>query len=93
MKVIKRFFVVSLALALVIAFVPLSLGDDIEKIDINKASVEELMQLERIGPKYAERIVEYRKVHGSFERVEDIMKVPGIGPKTFDANKDLISVE
>jgi competence protein ComEA len=63
------------------------------KININKASVEELVQLQKIGPKYAERIVAFRDANGPFQTPEDIMKVPGIGPKTFEKNKDLISVE
>jgi competence protein ComEA len=64
-----------------------------EKIDINKASVEQLMKLKRIGPQFAERIVEYRKTNGPFTKPEDIMKVPGIGSKTLEENKGLIVVE
>jgi competence protein ComEA len=63
------------------------------KININKASVEELVQLQKIGPKYAERIVAFRDANGPFQSPEDIIKVPGIGPKTFEKNKELISVE
>jgi len=64
-----------------------------EKINLNTATVEELMTLERIGPKYAQRIIDYREANGPFEEIEDIMKVKGIGQKTFDANKDVITVE
>ncbi|MBA7672906.1 ComE operon protein 1 [subsurface metagenome] len=64
-----------------------------EKVNLNTATLEELMTLERIGPKYAQRIIDYRVTHGPFEKIEDIMKVKGIGPKTFDANKDVITVE
>ena len=64
-----------------------------EKINLNTATLEELMTLERIGPKYAQRIIDYRETNGPFEKIEDIMKVKGVGPKTFDANKDLITVE
>jgi len=64
-----------------------------EKVNLNTATLEELMTLERIGPKYAQRIIDYRVTHGPFEKIEDIMKVKGIGPKTFDANKDRITVE
>jgi len=42
--------------------------------------------------KYAERIVEYREKVGPFLTPEDIMKVKGIGEKTWEANKDKISV-
>jgi competence protein ComEA len=63
------------------------------KVNINKASVDELSTLKRIGPSYAQRIVDYRKQNGPFEKPEDIMKVRGIGIKTFEANKDFISCE
>jgi competence protein ComEA len=63
-----------------------------EKVNINTAPVEQLIQLDRIGMKYAERIVEYRETVGPFENPEDIMKVKGIGKKTWDANKDKIGV-
>ena len=65
----------------------------IEKVNINKATVEELTQLNGIGPAYAERIVEYREAHGPFERPEGIMNVKGIGQKMWETNKDLITIE
>jgi len=64
-----------------------------EKINLNTATVGELTKLKRIGPAYAQRIIDYREKHGPFERIEDLMKVKGIGPKTFNANKDMITVE
>jgi comEA protein len=64
-----------------------------EKININTAALVELQKLPRIGPKVAQRIIDYRKEHGPFKRIEDIMKVKGIGEKTFARMKDLISVE
>jgi len=63
------------------------------KININKATVDELCNLKRIGPSYAQRIVDYREQNGPFEKPEDIMKVRGIGMKTFEANKDMITCE
>jgi competence protein ComEA len=64
-----------------------------EKINLNTATLEELMTLDRIGPQYAQRIIDYRDTYGPFEKIEDIMKVKGIGPKTFEANKDRLTVE
>ncbi|MEE9150984.1 MAG: helix-hairpin-helix domain-containing protein [Thermoplasmata archaeon] len=64
-----------------------------EKINLNTATLEELTKLKRIGPVYAQRIIDYREKYGPFERIEDLMKVKGIGQKTFDANKDIITVE
>ncbi len=63
------------------------------KINLNKATVEELVQLKRIGTKYAERIVKHREENGPFKTTEDIIKVPGIGPKTYELNKDRLAVE
>ena len=63
-----------------------------EKINLNTATLDELMTLERIGPKHAQAIIDYRQTYGSFEKIEDIMKVKGIGPKTFEANKDKLAV-
>lgn len=63
------------------------------KININTASKEELMTLDGIGEKKAGWIIEYRELHGSFQTVQDIMKVSGIGKKTFESLKDYICVE
>jgi competence protein ComEA len=87
-----------LALGLVMIFVfftamPAMTAETTFKININTATVDELAQLKRVGPAYAARIVEYREQNGPFENVEDIMKVRGIGPKTWEANKDTLSVE
>ena len=67
-------------------------GDPV-KININTASAEELTQLQGIGQKYAVRIVEYREQNGPFAAPEDIMKIKGIGPATYEKNKELIVVE
>ena len=53
-------------------------------ININKADVEELEKLPRIGPAMAKRIIEYRKLQGSFKSLDDLIKVKGIGQKTLD---------
>jgi competence protein ComEA len=100
MKHFKQLFVLVMAVTLVVAVVPGLLAgevekscDDVAKININKASVDELQQLKYIGPEFAERIVQYRAEHGPFERAEDIMKVKGIGEKALEANQDIITVE
>lgn len=63
------------------------------KININKATVEQLMEIKGIGESYAKRIVEYREKNGPFKNIEDITKVQGIGTKTFEKIKDLIIVD
>lgn len=63
-----------------------------DKVNINTASLEELQKLPRIGPQIAQRILDYRKENGSFKRVEDILKVRGIGERVFEQLKDKITV-
>jgi len=62
------------------------------KININLASQSELMDLPGIGSVLASRIVDYRRQHGGFSRIEDIRNVSGIGEKRFDTIKDRITV-
>ena len=63
-----------------------------EKIDINKADAKTLTTLKGIGKDRAVKIVEYREVNGPFEKIEDLMKVKGIGKKIFEQNKKVLSV-
>ena len=88
-KVLAIFLAVGIALVLVTGLP----AEDIGKVNINKAGLEELAQLKRVGPKYAERIIEYREKHGDFKQVADITNVPGIGPKTLEVNKDILTVK
>lgn len=87
-----RLFFILLAVAVMVVLAAGSLPAA-EKININTASVKELTQLDRIGPTLAKRIVAYREKHGPFKKSEDIIKVKGIGPKTFKAFKDRITAE
>lgn len=64
-----------------------------ELININTADREQLMQLEGIGEKMAQRIIEYRAENGPFETIQDIMKVSGIGEKKFANMRDFITVD
>jgi len=61
-------------------------------LDLNAAGVEELTALPGIGPALAERIVAFREEHGPFRRIEDLMRVRGVGEKSFQKLKDLITV-
>ena len=78
---------------LVFALTGFVVAADTPKININTASAEELTQLKRIGPKYAEKIVAFRKANGAFKSVEELVNVQGIGQKTLEVNKDLITVK
>ncbi|SDQ05334.1 helix-hairpin-helix domain-containing protein [Carnobacterium viridans] len=56
-----------------------------EKVNINLADSNELQQLPGIGEKKAEQIISYRQENGSFQKIEDLKNVSGIGEKTFEA--------
>jgi competence protein ComEA len=63
-----------------------------QKIDINRAELWLLETLPGIGEVLAQRIVDYRSQNGPFRRIEDLLKVSGIGPATFEKIKDYITV-
>lgn len=62
-------------------------------VNPNTATVTELMQLPSIGAKTAERIVAFRKEHGAFRRVEELMNVKGIGEKSFAKLRPHLTLE
>lgn len=61
-------------------------------ININTANQDALMALPGIGETKAQAIIDYRTQHGPFTAPEDLMKVSGIGPATYDKLKDLITI-
>lgn len=62
-----------------------------EQVNVNTAIAQELSKkLKGIGVKKAQLIVDYRTKHGRFARLEDLLKVKGIGPKTLEKNKQRI---
>ena len=62
-------------------------------VDVNTASVAELERLPGVGPLLAARIVEYRNAHGPFRSPEDLQRVQGIGPKTYETLREYATVE
>ncbi len=90
---------VTIGLLLVAAFVlsllsPLQAQSKpaVKKVNINTANLDELQTLPRIGEKVAQRIIDFRKEHGPFKKIEELMKVQGVGEKTFKLLKDKIEV-
>ena len=61
-------------------------------VNINSADAGQLIALPQIGPKMAQRILDYRKNNGNFKRVQDLMKVKGIGEKIFAKLQPLITI-
>jgi len=53
-------------------------------VDLNTASVEELQAVKGVGASKAEAIVQHRKQHGPFKRVEELDDVKGFGKKTVE---------
>ncbi len=63
-----------------------------EKVELNTADRMELEELPGIGPRTAERIIEYRTKNGQFEKIEELMNVRGIGERTFLRLRDFVRV-
>src|SRR5215217_8270564 len=61
-------------------------------LDLNTATVEQLDELDGIGPATAQQIVEYREAHGGFGSVEELDQVPGIGETRLAALRDKVRV-
>jgi competence protein ComEA len=62
-------------------------------VDLNRADVETLMTLPGIGETKAQAIVDYRTNYGSFQTVDDLLLVSGIGESTLEGLRDLVTVD
>lgn len=61
-------------------------------ININKANSAQLQNLNGIGPTKAQEIIKYRKAHGGFKSVDELVNVKGIGPMTMKKLKAQVSI-
>ena len=93
MDVIRKAAVILVFVALVSVVSNFANAEHSAKVNINTATVEELMSLKGIGEKKAESIVHYREEIGSFATIDDIKNVKGIGDKIFSKIKDHIAIE
>ncbi|WP_342389251.1 helix-hairpin-helix domain-containing protein [Salinicoccus bachuensis] len=66
---------------------------DTAKVNINTATVEELVTLNGIGEKKAQLFIDYREEQGLFMKLEDIKNIPGIGDKTFESLEPYITID
>ena len=62
-------------------------------ININRADLQELQRINGVGPAIAQRIIDYRNVHGAFARIEDLRNVKGIGRKTMEQIRPQVTVQ
>ncbi len=61
-------------------------------LDLNRATAEDLDAIPGIGPALAQQIVDYRKAHGPFKKIEDLMEVSGIGPENLQKLKPYLGL-
>ena len=69
------------------------LASQCPKVNINRATLEELQALPGIGPAMAQRIVEYRKKNPPFRKVEDLLIIRGISRSKLEKLRDRVKVE
>lgn len=68
-------------------------ADSPKRLDLNKATAEELDELPEVGPKLAKAIIEFRQKSGPFRRVEDLLAVPGISKRRLEKIRPFVYVE
>lgn len=68
-------------------------GGDARRVDLNRAGPEELERLPEVGPAIALRIVRSRERDGPFRTLEDLLRVPGIGPARLEAIRARATVD
>jgi len=66
---------------------------DARKVNVNAASVEELVRLPGIGEVLAGRIVAHREENGRFPSIDELLAVRGIGPKVLEAIREHVTIE
>jgi len=82
----------TLAVLAVASVSPLSAAEGNDPVDLNRATISDLVQLPGVGEVIAKRIVDFREEHGPFKRVDDLMKVKGIGEKSLDKIRPYVRV-
>jgi competence protein ComEA len=88
--VVSRFFAMSFAMLLLVS----SFGVSAASVDINTANANTLAtELTGIGAAKAEAIVAYREANGPFKRLDELLKVKGVGKKTLEQNRAILVIQ
>ena len=93
MKTMKKLLILAVLTTLFFVGCETTTNNSNAIVNINTATKSELMTLNGIADVKAQEIIDYRTQNGPFEKIEDIMKVKGIGKATFDGIKIRIVVE
>jgi competence protein ComEA len=64
----------------------------VARVDVNRATLSELADLPGIGPKLAQRVIDYRRANGQFKNIDDLLFVKGIGRKKLDRMRNLVTI-
>jgi len=89
MKIIRN-SCIGLFLLVFLAVAPVSAQ---QSININTATVEQLVELKGIGEVIAQRIIDYRQEHNGFKSVNELAAVKGVGDKTLEKLRPILIVQ
>ncbi len=67
--------------------------ENVGKIDLNSATLEDLMTLPNIGETKAKAIIAFRETYGDFENINELLYISGIGPEIYKGLEDLVYVQ
>lgn len=67
-------------------------SQEIKKVNLNTATIEELDKIPGIGEVIAKRIISYREKHGKFRSVNELQEIEGIGPKKLEDIRDSVEI-
>jgi competence protein ComEA len=84
---------VAFALAALLAASALAAGGITGVVNVNSATADELALLPGVGPAKAQAILEHRKAHGAFKRIEDLGEVKGIGDKALERLRPHVTLD
>lgn len=88
-KMLKK-WILSIIVTLLLSTSLVFAGD---KVNVNTASLEQLQSINGVGVSTAEAIIEYRENNGTFDQVDDLVNVKGIGEKKLAKLAEQISVK